>query len=77
MYKAAFEGVLDTAEDGIMRVSGDPLRLEHYLTGHLGKVVIWAEGSVDPESSPDALIDEVSGLLNILTSLRDTVKEDS
>ena len=77
MFKADFQGVLETAVDGIIRVSGDPLRLPHYMPGHLGRVVVLAEGSVDPDSSPEDLLDEVSGLLDIVSSLRDAVKEDS
>ena len=77
MFRADFKGVLERAVDGIVGVSGEPLRLNHYMPGHLGRIVVLAEGFVDPDSSPEDLLDEVSGLLEIVSSLRDAVKENS
>jgi len=75
MFKAEFKGVLKRGTDGMRQ--DDPLLLRLHMPGHLGRVVIWAEGSVDARSSPEELLVEITGLLEVLSSLRDTMKEDN
>ena len=74
LFSASYEGVLGRASDGTWLVGDEVLPVRKYMPGHLGRLVLFAEGVVDPDASVDELIDSAASLAEMLKSLKDSLE---
>jgi hypothetical protein len=76
IYTKTLKGVLGRSRRGKWTVGVVGVPFQHYMVGHLGRLVVYVEGEVKPDASVDDLLTEAESLLGVLHGLRQAVKDE-